>query len=138
MKKTIELKMRFVVAFTLRYHQSDLNRDFKFIQKHDPDCFIWITHDCGTNYACFWKAEELPPAGQSVPYLFGMANRERIVDNELKILCNCFHEEVYDFYLIEPKIGTFRKIRKKEAVVILEDHVRKLHELWQNEKEPAA
>ena len=138
MKRTIELKMRFVVAFTLRHYQSDLNRDFKFIQKHDPDRFIWITHDCGTDFLRFWKHEELPKAGQQAPYLFETATREHIVDDELNALRNSFHEGTHDFYLIEPKIGTFRKIRHDEAIVMLEKHVQKLHELWQNEKEPTA
>lgn len=138
MKRTIELKMRFVVAFTLRHYQSDLNIDYEFIRTHNPERLIWITHDCGTHFARFWKAEELPPAGQNVPYLFGTADRNRIVNNELEALRNCFHEEVHDFYLIEPQIGTFRKIRKKEAIAMLEDHVRKLYELWENPKETAA
>lgn len=60
MIKTIELKMRFVATFTLRHYLSDLNIDFEFIQTHNPERFIWITHDCGTHFIRFWKTEELP------------------------------------------------------------------------------
>lgn len=133
MIKTIELKMRFVATFTLRHYLSDLNIDFEFIQTHNPERFIWITHDCGTHFIRFWKTEELPSSGQCVPYLFGTADREHIVNNELETLRNCSCEEIYDFYLIEPPIGTFKKIRKKEAVAMLENHVQQLHELWKGE-----
>lgn len=138
MKRTIELKMRFIAAFTLHHYQSNLNVDFDFIQKHDPDRFIWITHDCGTHFFRFWKHEELPKAGQHVPYLFGTATREHIVEDELEAFRDCFHEGFHDFYLIEPQNGTFRKIRKKEAVALLEEHSRKLHELWDKEKQKTA
>ena len=45
MKRTIELKMRFVVNWTLRHYHSDLKHDFAFIQTCDHDRFIWITHE---------------------------------------------------------------------------------------------
>ena len=138
MKRTIELKMRFVVNWTLRHYHSDLKHDFAFIQTCDPDRFIWITHECGTHFARFWKSEELPESGKSIPYLFGTATREQIVDNELGALRDCFNEAVHDFYLIEPKIGTFRKIRQKEAVAMLEEHTENLHKLWQEEKRNVA
>ena len=83
MKRTIELKMRFVVNWTLRHYHSDLKHDFAFIQMYDPDRFIWITHECGTHFARFWKSEELPESGKSVPYLFGTATRERLVSMRL-------------------------------------------------------
>ena len=125
MKRTIELKMRFVVNWTLRHYHSDLKHDFAFIQTCDPDRFIWITHECGTHFARFWKSEELPESGKSVPYLFGTATRERIVDNELGALRNCFIEGVHDFYLIEPKNATFRKNRQKKPVAMMQEHTEK-------------
>ena len=134
MKRTIELKMRFVVNWTLRHYHSDLKHDFAFIQTCDPDRFIWITSESGTHFYRFWKNDELPKAGQRIPYLFGTATREQIVDNELEAFRDCFHEGSHDFYLIEPKIGTFRKIRQKEAVAMLEEHTENLHKLWRTEK----
>ena len=92
MKRTIELKMRFVANWTLRHHHSDLKVDFDFIRTYAPDRFIWITSECGTHFYRFWKNEELPRAGQRVPYLFGTATRERIVDKELETLRDCFQE----------------------------------------------
>lgn len=137
MKRTIELKMRFVANWTLRHHHSDLKVDFDFIRTYAPDRFIWITSECGTHFYRFWKNEELPRAGQRVPYLFGTATRERIVDKELETLRDCFQEGSHDFYLINPEAGTFQKIRKKEAVAMLEEHTRKLHEIWKTEKRSA-
>lgn len=134
MKRMIELKMRFVVNWTLRHYHSDLKHDFAFIQTCDPDRFIWITSESGTHFYRFWKNDELPKAGQRIPYLFGTATREQIVDNELEAFRDCFHEGSHDFYLIEPKIGTFRKIRQKEAVAMLEEHTENLHKLWRTEK----
>lgn len=113
MKRTIELKMRFVANWTLRHHHSDLKVDFDFIRTYAPDRFIWITSECGTHFYRFWKNEELPRAGQRVPYLFGTATRERFVDKELETLRDCFQEGSHDFYLIDPEAGTFQKIRKK-------------------------
>ena len=81
------------------------------------------------SFSRFWKSEELPESGKSVPYLFGTATRERIVDNELEALRNCFNEAVHDFYL---------KIRQKEAVAMLEEHTENLHKLWQEEKRNVA
>ena len=138
MKRMIELKMRFVVNWTLRHYHSDLKHDFAFIQTCDPDRFIWITSESGTHFYRFWKNDELPKAGQRIPYLFGTATREQIVDNELEAFRDCFHEGSHDFYLIEPKIGTFRKIRQKEAVAMLEEHTENLHKLWQEEKRNVA
>ncbi len=138
MKRTIELKMRFVVAFTLCHYQSDLDIDFDFINEHDPDRFIWITRECGTRIGRFWKPEELPATGVKVRYIFDYATREHIVNDQLKAFRNCYSDNGHDFYLIEPKIGTFRKIRHQQAFSMLEEHTRKLHELWDKEKQEDA
>ena len=138
MTRAIELKMRFVANRTLRHHHADLRVDFVFFETYNPDRVIWVTSGSGTHFYRFWKNEELPKAGQRIPYLFGTATRERIVDNELEAFRDCFHEGSHDFYLVEPKTGIFRKIRKLEAVTMLAEHARNLHKLWSEEKRDMA
>jgi hypothetical protein len=58
-----------------------LLRGEAWVLDHPGVPFIHVTRNWGTHLIGFLPLSAYPPAGQSVPYLFGMADREKMLDN---------------------------------------------------------
>ena len=82
---SLELQMKKIVDEKVQHYKSDFEHDLEFMRKNKPECFIWIVRVCGTNYINFWKTEDLPEAGKTVPFLFGTADREKIIQREYQV-----------------------------------------------------
>lgn len=79
MNRTIYLKMKLVVGFTMIHYQSDFEYDKEFMEKCNPQKFIWVVRQNGTHIFRIYEPQDLPKAGEQIPYLFGMADLEHIV-----------------------------------------------------------
>ena len=131
MNRTIYLKMKLIAGFTMIHYQSDFEYDKEFMEKCDPKEFIWIVRPNGTHIFRIYEPQDLPKAGEQVPYLFGMADRKHIVRDGLEAIekINGSIGEC-DFYYIAPPQGIFRKIQHKEAVEIIRKNVETLEKHW--------
>lgn len=131
---SLELQMKKIVDEKVQHYKSDFEHDLEFMWKNKPECFIWIVRVCGTNYINFWKTEDLPEAGKTVPFLFGTADREKIIQREYQVFSECFNETEHSFFFVEPSKGILRKITKSEGSALLSNHIQKLHERWNSER----
>lgn len=62
------------------YHKDLLEHDKNEILKHDKNtAFIHFTRKTGTHLVCFVPASKYPKKGETVKYLFGQSNREKIL-----------------------------------------------------------
>ena len=135
MNRQIYLKMKLVVGFTVVHYQSDFEYDKEFLEKN-PKEFIWGVHPNGTHIFRIYEPQDLPKAGEEIPYLFGKATREHIVHDGLNAMekSNEIFEGI-DFYYIAPQSRIFRKVLQKEAVEIIRENVETLEKLWLEQKE---
>ena len=131
MNRTIYLKMKLVVGFTMIHYQSDFEYDKEFMEKCNPQKFIWVVRQNGTHIFRIYEPQDLPKAGEQIPYLFGMADLEHIVRDGLEAI-EKINESIgeCDFYYIAPPQDIFRKILHKEAVEIIRENVETLEKLW--------
>ena len=134
MNRSIYLKMKLVVSFSMTYYQTDFSiHDVEFMEANPEAEFIWVVRKSGTHIFRIWENQDLPPSGIKVPYLFSKATREHIVTDELNALQNSCTPHNHDFYHIDPQNGTFRKITHKEAIEILSRNIENLNNIWKQE-----
>ena len=138
-RRAIYLKMKMIVNFTMTAYQTDFTvHDTNFMNKNPHAEFIWIVRASGTHMMRMWKSCELPKAGEAVRYIFSTATREEIVDGELAAIKNEFNPEWHDFYHVDLSRNIFRKISKSDAIKKLENNVKKLKTLWEQEGRAAS
>lgn len=72
----------------VEHYRSDLLVDDQMIRENPGIPFIHITRSTGTDLQLLFPAdsEHFPPKGQTVPYLFGKANREHIADGIVSMI----------------------------------------------------
>ena len=118
MNRSIYLKMKLVVSFSMTCYQTDFSiHDVEFMEDNPEAEFIWVVRKSGTHIFRIWENQDLPPNGVKVPYLFSEATREHIVADELN----------------DPQNGTFRKITHKEGIEILSRNIENLNYIWKQE-----
>ena len=138
-RKKIYLTMKMIVNISMTAYQTDFTiYDTAFMNKNPDAEFIWIVRASGTHMMRMWKSCELPKAGEAVRYIFSTATREEIVDGELAAIKNEFNPEWHDFYHVDLSRTIFRKISKSDAIKKLENNVKKLKTLWEQEGRAAS
>ena len=134
MNRSIYLKMKLVVSFSMTYFQTDFSiHDVEFMEANPETEFIWVVRNSGTHIFRIWKNQDLPAAGVEVPYLFSKATREHIITDGLNALQNSCPPHNHDFYHIDQQNGTFRKITQKEGIEILSRNIENLNNIWKQE-----
>ena len=134
MNRSIYLKMKLVVSFSMTCYQTDFSiHDVEFMEDNPDAEFIWVVRKSGTHIFRIWKNQDLPPNGVKVPYLFSEATREHIVTDEFNALQNSCSPHSHDFYHIDQQNGTFRKITHKEGIEFLSRNLEKLNNIWKQE-----
>lgn len=84
-----------VVLPQMTDYQTDLvKHDRNWIQAHPGVPFLHYSSDTGTHFIAFHKLEEYPAEGVRVPYLFGHADREHLL-NEVVEMAKYFNRERY-------------------------------------------
>jgi len=79
-----------VQGFITNY-KTDLTKiDRMFINKNPNQKMIHITRDSGTHLIEMVKASEYPDNGERVKYLFGTANREQILKDNINYIKSVF------------------------------------------------
>jgi len=117
MNRSIYLKMKLVVSFSMTYYQTDFSiHDVEFMEANPEAEFIWVVRKSGTHIFRIWKNQDLPPSGVKVPYLFCEATREHIVTDELNALQNSCTPHNHDFYHIDPQTAYSGKFRIKKGL----------------------
>lgn len=77
----------------IRDYQTDLTKhDREAIESNPGIPFLHWTKDSGTWMVHLWPLEKLPAKGERVPYLFGTATREHVV-NEIKTIAELMCKE---------------------------------------------
>lgn len=68
----------------MTHYQTDLIvHDRRSIREHKGTPFLHWTRALGTDICFLIPPGEYPPKGKSIPFLFGTANRERLLENVL-------------------------------------------------------
>jgi len=84
-------KLRDNVQGFITNYKTDLTKiDRMFINKNPNQKMIHITRDSGTHLIEMIKASEYPANGEYVKYLFGTANREQILKDNINHINNVF------------------------------------------------
>ena len=134
MNRSIYLKMKLVVSFSMTCYQTDFSiHDVEFMEDNPEAEFIWVVRKSGTHIFRIWENQDLPQNGVKVPYLFSEATREHIVTDELNALQNSCLPHSHDFYHIDQRNGTFRKITHREGIEILSRNIENLNNIWKQE-----
>lgn len=70
------------------YHDDLLVHDMTWIKANPGVKFLHFTRECGTDLVGLYPHDHLkwPMAGEIVPYLFGMANREQILQRVSEVV----------------------------------------------------
>lgn len=72
------------VGTTIINYRADLEKhDKEWIADNPGVSFVHATREDGTHLYPLFPADQYPPAGASIPYLFGTATREKLVTDIL-------------------------------------------------------
>ncbi|MFC1766651.1 hypothetical protein ACFL6U_31815 [Planctomycetota bacterium] len=123
----------------LEAYESDLMHDKDWIENNPGVPFMHYTRATGTHLIPLNPSNTYPPAGTKVKYLFGMADREYILQGKLEM------QAWFENALREPpKLILHCDGRKlhpvtlKKAREILEDYARALRSQWELQRKGAA
>jgi hypothetical protein len=115
----------------LEAYETDLTHDKDWIDDNPGMAFMHYTRATGTHLISLGPSNTYPPAGTKVKYLFGMADRDKILQEKLEMqgwFENALREPprlilCYDGRTLQPV--TMSKARK-----ILEDYVHAIRSEW--------
>ena len=113
------------------YH-SDLEKaDRQWIEDHPGVPFIHATRDFGTDIVELYPADDpfWPPKGQRVPYLFGEADRDHILEQAAGT-ARYLQKRDRILLMLYYDGQTLRETTAKQAVKIAEDYDRSVRWAW--------
>ena len=71
----------------IKYYRDDLlKHDKKAIMESDGVSFLHFTGETGTHIVLFHSPNDYPAKGDRIPYLFGTADRDHILDGMVKVV----------------------------------------------------
>lgn len=120
----------------VEHYRTDFEHDKKSIEENPGAKFIHIARSTGTSLVIFREdLSELPKKGEMVPYMFGTANRDRILKNSVYEIEYYSKEGNEDKYLIHYYNGKkWIKIDFKKAIQLKNDYLNKVFQIWEQEK----
>jgi hypothetical protein len=115
----------------LEAYETDLTHDKDWIEENPGISFMHYTRVTGTHLIPLNRSDIYPPAGAKVKYLFGIADREHILQDKLEMqdwFENAMRERPrlvlhYDSRTLQP-------VTLSQAREILEDYVHAIRSEW--------
>lgn len=114
--KTIE-QFKHDCLQVIEFYQSDLNYDLEILNAGWPALFF--AYKCGSHAIVLHPFESYPPGGDTVPYLFGRADRWHIL-HQVKSLLEC--ESVKNAPLIHYFDGRRIKLIDIDKAISIVEH----------------
>ncbi len=112
-------------------YKTDLDADQGWIDGHPGTPFIHYTRNCGTYMIGLIGAESYPAPCVSIPYMFSVAKREKVLADTL-VMANYHKQRDYGNYkAIHYFTGrSLLQIDHDRAIDIVRDYVRSIREAW--------
>lgn len=111
-----------------------LVHDKAMIEQHKPGTpFLHYTRACGTHMFMLIPADEYPRKGESVPFLFGYADRDHLLQGVLDCVRSIRrrHETGDPEQVVHHFDGQkLRRIDDRKAVQVAEDYARSVRHTW--------
>src|SRR5688572_17665714 len=114
------------------YHADLLEHDKNEITRYPDTAFLHWTREYGTHILMLHPPSMYPAKYERVPYLFGTADREHILEQVLVIAR----------YHADPKNGshtcyyfngdTLKQVTNERAVTIAQEYLRSVRSVWRN------
>jgi hypothetical protein len=115
----------------LEAYETDLIHDRDWIEANPTTAFIHYTRTTGTHLIPLNPSDTYPPAGTNVKYLFGMADREKLLQGKLEM------QDWFENTLREPPRlclhydgQTLRRVTISRARDILENYAHTIRSEW--------
>ena len=119
------------VPFIKAYHDDLFIYDKNAIEGNPNIPFLHFTGSTGTNIESLVDASEYPRKGERVPYLFGTADREHILDQKVKMVDHMAKVNRNDLTLYYPGEGKrVRTITHDKAKEIIREYRRRIEGIW--------
>ena len=119
------------LPFIKAYHNDLLIHDKNAIEGNPNIPFLHFTGSTGTNIELLVDASEYPRKGERVPYLFGTAGREHILDQKVKMVDHMTKVNRNDLTLYYPGEGKrVRTITHDKAKEIIREYRRRIEGIW--------
>jgi len=116
----------------LEAYHTDLTHDKDWINQNPTILFMHYTRATGTHLISLNPSDTYPPAGTKVKYLFGMADREHILQGKLEM------QDWFENALREPPRlvlhydgQTLQPVTLPKAREVLEDYAHAIRSKWQ-------
>lgn len=77
----------------VNYRDDLIKHDKEWIENNPGVSFIHATRENGTHLSPLFPSEKYPPAGASIPYLFGTATRENLV-TDILVMVEHLHNHI--------------------------------------------
>jgi len=116
----------------IRHYHQDLEKiDREWIEDHPGVPFIHATREFGTDIVELYPADDpfWPPKGQRVPYLFGEADRDHILEQAAGT-ARYLQKRDRILLMLYYDGQTLRETTAKQAVKIAEDYERSVRHAW--------
>ncbi len=119
------------LPFIKAYHDDLLIYDKNEIEGNPNIPFLHFTGSTGTNIELLVDTSEYPKKGERVPYLFGTAGREHILDQKVKMVDHMTKVNRNDLMLYYPGEGKrVRTITHDKAKEIIREYRRRIEGIW--------
>ena len=119
------------LPFIKAYHDDLLIHDKNAIEGNPNIPFLHFTGSTGTNIELLVDVSEYPKKGERVPYLFGTAGREHILDQKVKMVDHMTKVNRNDLTLYYPGEGKrVRTITHDKAKEIIREYRRRIEGIW--------
>jgi hypothetical protein len=112
------------------YHADLTTHDRKFIADNPDVPFLHFTRSCGTHIAPLIPAEQYPRKGERIPYLFGTADREHVLDGTKSIVSYAVRSEVTQLAIYYDG-ARVRVIEPAKALEIVDRYAAGIRRQWQ-------
>lgn len=122
----------------LEAYETDLAHDKDWMKDNPGIAFMHYTRATGTHLIPLNPSDTYPPAGTKVKYLFGMADREYILQGKLEMQAwfeNALREPPRLILYYDGR--TLLPVTLKKAREILEDYARAIRSKWKLRKKGA-
>ena len=136
-QKTIFEQLHAKTKNFVQHYATDFEHDKKSISENPGSRFVHIARSSGTSLTLFTNDLTcFPKKGEMVPYLFGTADRNKILkDSVLEIeyyAQNYGNDHLYKIHYFDGK--KLLKIDFKKAIELKNQYIKNVLQTWENEK----
>lgn len=119
------------------YHRDLLVHDRRLIRRHPKVPFIHVTRQYGSYLTLLHPAENYPPEGKEIPYIFSTADRWHLLKESGSIVAFCQknHPDALVHYFDGQKLQV---ITYEKAASIIEEYIKGIKLTWARESQALA